>query len=226
MSDSVERFYNSISGDYTEFVYRCAPRYDEMLSMLFAYLPEGFAPMSVLELGCGTGNLTTLIHHHFPHSQINAVDISEECLAQCMGRIPATTIQYTHADFRHLDYPRSSIDLIMSSIAIHHLGDDEKRLLLGKTVSWLAPGGVLTFCDQFKGETDCICDRHLAAWKDFAFDQGASDDEWSMWMEHQKEHDHHASLLKHMDWLRDAGYDTVDCTWRYLLWAAIHAAKI
>jgi tRNA (cmo5U34)-methyltransferase len=113
----------------------------------------------------------------------------------------------------------------MSSIAIHHLEDHDKEGLFGRTALWLAPGGVFTFSDQFRGETDSIYERHLEAWRAFAFAQGASDDEWAMWMEHQWEHDHHASLVRHLDMLRGAGYSTVDCTWRYLLWAAIYAAK-
>ncbi len=225
MSDSLEGFYDSISADYTEFVYRCVPRYNEMLSVLFAYLPPAFSPKSVLELGCGTGNLTKLIHQQFPISDISAVDISSECIEECRCRLPSASVHYIKADFRHLDFPRNSFDLIMSSIAIHHLADDEKGELFRKTYAWLAPGGVLTFCDQFRGETDALYNRHLETWKVFAFDQGATDDEWDMWMEHQKKHDHHASLLRHMDWLRSAGYGTIDCTWRYLLWAVIYAAK-
>jgi tRNA (cmo5U34)-methyltransferase len=225
MADSVERFYDSISGDYTEFVYRCVPRYDEMLSMLFAYLPEGFSPRAILELGCGTGNLTRLIRQRFPGSRLRAVDISGECIDRCRQRLGHADIEYVNADFRSLDFPQRSFDLIMSSIAIHHLEDQEKGHLFGQTALWLAPGGVFTFCDQFRGETDSLYEQHLETWKEFAFAQGASDEEWNMWMEHQLEHDHHASLPAHMDLLRSAGYSTVDCTWRYLLWAAIYAAK-
>ena len=225
MPDSVESFYDSISGDYTEFVYRCVPRYDEMLSVLFAYLPAEFSPRSILELGCGTGNLTGLIHRHFPGAHVNAVDTSGECIQECKGRIPDAEIEYIAADFRQLDFPGGSLDLIMSSIAVHHLEDDEKERLFGKTLEWLAPGGIITFCDQFRGEPASLYEEHIRAWREFAFDKGATEDEWKMWMEHQDRHDHHASVLKHMDWLRGAGYATVDCTWRYLLWAALYSAK-
>lgn len=44
-------------------------------------------------------------------------------------------------------------------------------------------------------------------------------------MDHQREHDHHDSLLDQMEWLRDAGFADVDCTWRNLLWSILLANK-
>lgn len=220
-----EQFYDSISKDYSDFVTRCVPWYKEMLSILFAYLPSKYSPQSILELGCGTGNLTHLLFKHFPQSQIQAVDISEECIKECKRRLPSASIQYIKLDFRDLDFPANSFDFIISSIAIHHLDDKEKEEIFKKLFSWQAPKGILTFCDQFRGETDHLYEHHMETWKAFAFNQGATDKEWNTWMEHQTQHDHHASLLEHMNWLRNAGYSIVDCTWRYLLWAAIYAEK-
>ena len=75
--NTIEKFYNDISKEYTDSVERCVPKYKEMLSMLFIYLPEKYTPKSILELGCGTGNLTSLISKHFPSAKIFTVDISE-----------------------------------------------------------------------------------------------------------------------------------------------------
>ncbi|MDY6892929.1 MAG: class I SAM-dependent methyltransferase [Chloroflexota bacterium] len=225
MSSTTEQFYDSVSGEYTDFVERCVPRYKEMLSTLFDYLPENYSPKSILELGCGTGNLTLLIYRHFPESHIQAVDISEECLNECQQRLTEGTIKYIKADFKDIEFGENSFDLIMSSIALHHLDDREKEQFFQKLFLWQAPNGILTFCDQFRGETDRLYHQHLDTWKSFAFDQGATDEVWNTWMEHQTHHDHHASLPEHINWLKSAGYTTVDCTWRYLLWAALYAEK-
>ena len=225
MASTAEEFYDNISNQYTDTVRRCVPRYDEMLSTLFAYLPEHFSPEQVLELGCGTGNLTTMICEKFPDSEITAVDISEECMKECQRRLPLASIQYVKSDFRELGFPAESYDLILSSIAIHHLDDIYKEELFNRIFFWQTPNGILTFCDQFRGETDALYNRHIAKWKAFAFDQGTTEDEWNTWMEHQNQHDHHAPLFKHVNWLTGAGYNTVDCTWRNLLWAVIYAEK-
>ncbi|MFC1848400.1 class I SAM-dependent methyltransferase [Chloroflexota bacterium] len=225
MSETIEEFYDGISREYTDFVLRCVPRYDEMLSMLFAYMPKEYSPKSILELGCGTGNLTQLIHSHFPHSRITAVDISEECIQVCRERLQAVNIDYIKSDFRDLDFAVNSFDLVISSIAIHHLDDGEREDLFSKLYVWQAPGSILTFCDQFRGETDGLYDRNIRTWREYAFRQGATDKEWEMWMEHQAQHDHHASVQKHVSWLTGAGYPVIDCVWRYLLWGFIYAEK-
>ena len=59
--DDVDTFYNSISKKYTESIKRCVPQYTEMLHSLFAYLKPDFNPKEILELGCGTGKLRTLM---------------------------------------------------------------------------------------------------------------------------------------------------------------------
>ena len=225
LARTAEEFYDNISKEYTDSVRRCVPRYDEMLSSLFAYLPEHFSPGKVLELGCGTGNLTCMIYEKFPDSEITAVDISEECIKECRRRLLGADIQYVKRDFIELDFPAESYDLILSSIAIHHLDDIYKEKLFNRVFLWQAPDGILTFCDQFRGETDPLYNRHIEKWKAFAFAQGTTEDEWNTWMEHQHQHDHHATIFKHVNWLKRAGYDAVDCIWRNLLWAVIYAEK-
>jgi len=51
MTVSTAEFYDAISKDYTESVERCVPKYKEMLSTLFTYLPTNYSPKSILELG-------------------------------------------------------------------------------------------------------------------------------------------------------------------------------
>jgi hypothetical protein len=54
---------------------------------------------------------------------------------------------------------------------------------------------------------------------------GSTDEEWQMWMKHQFEHDHHDTMVEQIDWLRQAGFQKVDCPWRYLLWTVLQAEK-
>ncbi|MHC4585263.1 MAG: class I SAM-dependent methyltransferase [Planctomycetota bacterium] len=225
MANTVENFYDDISNDYTASVERCVPRYREMLSMLFTYLPKEYSPESLLELGCGTGNLTHLISNYFPQTRIHAVDISEECIKECKKRLPNANIEFIKSDFRDLDFLENSFDLVISSISLHHINDEEKEVLFRRLFRWQTPKSILTFCDQFKGETHHLYNQHMETWKTFAFTQGTTDKEWDMWMNHQNQHDFHAPMLNHVNWLKDAGYSVADCTWRYLLWAVIYAEK-
>ena len=222
---STEEFYDKISSKYTESIKKCVPRYGEMLSCLFRYLPEFKPNIRILELGCGTGNLTELIIGQYPGAEITAVDISSEIIEVCRERLSGKKINFHKNDFAKLSYPQGSFDLVMSSIAIHHLKDPEKKNLFSNIFRWLSSGGVFSFSDQFRGKTNELYQKHIEVWKEFAFQSGTSEQEWGTWLEHQRLHDYHAPLEDQMQWLQECGFPIVDCTWRYSLWATLYACK-
>jgi tRNA (cmo5U34)-methyltransferase len=221
----VNDFYDSISKSYTDSIKRCVPEYEEMLKSLFIYLNPAFNPKTILELGCGTGNLTQLVHKRYPTAAITAVDISAECINECKSKIASTNIEYVKCDFKEIDFPQNSFDLVISSISIHHLKDVDKEILFRKLFNYQTPSGVLSFCDQFSGANDFIYQMHIENWKSFVLKQGVSLDEWEMWMKHQNDHDYHSTLENHLQWIKNAGYKLVDCTKRHLLWTTIYAEK-
>lgn len=222
---SVDRFFDSLTADYTAVIERCFPRYREMLWALLDYLPADHQPHSILELGTGTGNLTVLLAERFPDAKITAVDVSAESLNTCQTRLDQQRVTWQQEDFRNLDYAAESFDLVASSISVHHLTATEKQQLFRRIHDWLTPGGTVAYCDQHAGATEELYQRHISNWKQLTMRAGSSDEEWEMWMEHQRQHDHHDCLADQMNWLGEAGFHTVDCSWRYLLWAVLHAIK-
>ena len=223
MSESSEQFYDAMSGEYTDAIRQCVPRYDEMLGGLLAYVPANLQPRNILELGCGTGNLTVLLKVRWPKAEIQAVDISGECTRENRNRMDDESVCYVQSDMRKLEYAANSFDLVCSSISLHHLVDDDKARMFGNIKSWLRPEGTLAFSDQMRGETDAIYAQHLQGWKIHAEAAGVSPAEWQNWMQHQEQHDYHATLAQHYQWLNDAGFANIDCPWRYLLWTIIVA---
>lgn len=223
--ENVVDFYNSFSKQYTESVKRCVPFYDEMLESLFLFLPDNFVPKNILELGSGTGNLTKLIVKKFPSAKITAVDISQECIEESKLQINFP-VNYVNSNFKEIYFAENSFDLIVSSISIHHINDIEKQKLFGKLFQYQTTGGILSFCDQFCAETNEIYLKYISEWKKHAFSKGSNDDEWNMWMQHQKDHDFHSTLENHTNWLKQAGYKNIDCTKRHLLWTTVFAQKL
>ena len=226
MSEAVAEFFDDIGDEYNDAIARCVPRYREMLWALTRYHPTGWQPRDILDLGCGSGNLTETIAKTFPDAATRALDLSPKLLAQCAGRMtnrPGMTCQ--QADMRTVEFPAESFDLVVSSIAIHHLRDDEKRDLFRRIHAWLRPSGVFAYSDQFAGATDDIYAKHIADWHDQSRELGSSEEDWDAWMRHQDAQDFHASLPDQLDWLRQAGFRVVDCPWRYLLWTVLYAFR-
>ena len=221
----VADFFDALSRDYTAVIERCFPRYREMLWALLDYLPQDRDFGSILELGAGTGNLSVLLKEAFPAASLRFVDISKDSLDVCRDRLGAGRFAFEEQDFRRLDYPPDSFDLVISSISIHHLTSPEKQVLFGNIYDWLKPWGMFSFADQFRGATDDLYARHIRNWKAESLRAGSTEEEFEMWMDHQEEHDHHDPLKDQMDWLSGAGFDIVDCPWRYLLWSVLQARK-
>lgn len=100
----------------------------------------------LLELGCGTGNLTSRLRA----GVITAVDISTEMMALAAAKIGAgQEVRFVRSDaleFAHTLAP-GSFDVVASTYALHHLTDTEKAILLARLAQALRPGGRLVIAD-------------------------------------------------------------------------------
>lgn len=221
---NVGRFFDQLSTDYTGAIERCFPRYREMLWALLDYLPQDRTFDRILELGCGTGNLSVLLTAAYPTASFRFVDVSVDSLEICRTRLGThDRVEWDPTDFRDLQLEPNSFDLVISSISVHHLRSNDKQQLFGRIRAALKPQGVFTFADQFRGATDQVYEQHVSNWRALSLSAGATTDEFAMWMQHQQDHDHHDLLSDQMDWLRQSRFPIVDCTWRYLLWSVVQA---
>lgn len=221
----VGSFFDSLADGYTTTIERCFPRYREMLWSVLDYLPRANSYRRILELGCGTGNLSSLLIERFPKSEIVLVDISADSIDACRERFAGDRLECRQADFRDLEFAGSEFDLVVSSISVHHLDAAEKQRLFSRVHGWLNESGVFAYADQHAGDTDETTEHHHRNWKSLSMAAGSTEEEWEMWMKHQAEHDHLDTLLSQIDWLRQCGFSSVDCTWRYLLWATLLCQK-
>ena len=223
---TTEEFFDSITNEYDHLIDRGVPRHAEMLEMILAYLPERKDSLSILELGCGTGKLTRKILSRFPKAKLEIVDISLEMLKATEKSITNNSnIKYIQSDFKNLDLDANKYDLILSSISIHHLVDDEKEKFVKKLFRWLKPKGTLCFGDQFKGVKDEYYKKHIDLWKQYADRNNIEKEIWEKWMKHQDESDYHCATGNYYIWLTNAGFKNIDCLWRYALWAVLIAEK-
>ena len=72
-ASSTEEFYDELASSYNDIIYRCAPRYDEMQMTMVDYVPNDLQPLRILDLGCGTGNLTLRVLEAFQEAEVVAL---------------------------------------------------------------------------------------------------------------------------------------------------------
>jgi len=103
----------------------------------------------VLDLGCGTGTLVTLIKRLHPDVDVCGLDPDPKALARARRKAAraAVSIQFDQGFAEELPYPEASFDRVFSSFMFHHLGQDDKEQALHAVRRVLKPGGSLHLLD-------------------------------------------------------------------------------
>jgi FAD-dependent urate hydroxylase len=101
----------------------------------------------VLDLGIGTGETAAAVLEVHPNALITGVDASPAMLAVAQTRLPAQSIAQLLVGRLQQQLPGGEFDLVVSSLAIHHLSAGDKRELFRRIHSVLAPGGCFVMGD-------------------------------------------------------------------------------
>ena len=95
-------------------------------------------PETIIDLGCGPGNITEWLQRRWPQARITGVDSSGEMLDSARAKHP--DLAWEQADIETW-LPKVRADIIYSNAALQWL--DHHRPLFAHLFAALAPGGVL-----------------------------------------------------------------------------------
>ncbi len=95
-------------------------------------------PESVVDLGCGPGNITEWLQRRWPKASITGIDSSVEMLATAREKHP--DLDWEQSDIEQW-MPRVPVDILYSNAALQWL--DHHRPLFARLYGALAHGGVL-----------------------------------------------------------------------------------
>ena len=101
-----------------------------------AALVERRPRMRVVDLGCGTGELTRGLHEQLGAAETLGIDNSREMLAKAPS---ASGLRFENAEIE--SFAGNNLDLVFSNAALHWIPDHER--LFARLTATLAPGGQL-----------------------------------------------------------------------------------
>lgn len=191
-----------------------APQF-ELMTLLLGRDRED--AIRVLDLGAGYGAEASAFLTAFPNASAVLVDGSEEMirvgserLAEFEGRY-----RYVHWDFGEGALPgdlAGPFDAVISSAAIHHLPEESLKRLYGEALANLAPGGAFLNLDLVNAPDGAL----EARYREIMQSEQAAREEAPPPATLERHHSHLEPLDRHLGWLREAGFEHVDCYWKRL----------
>jgi trans-aconitate 2-methyltransferase len=94
---------------------------------------------TVLDAGCGTGNVTRILLDRLPHGRVIAVDAAPSMVEQARALLPPE-VEVRRADLLELELDEP-VDAILSTATFHWIGDHDR--LFANLHRALKPGGRL-----------------------------------------------------------------------------------
>ena len=156
----------------------------------------------VLDLGSGDGRLLGFVLARYPDAKAVALDFSPTML-ECLRRRFAENSNVSVID-HNLDYalpPLGQFDAVVSSFAIHHCSHERKRELYGEILGLLAPGGIFCNLEHVASPTRKLHADFLAA---IGYTPETEDPSNKL-----------LELETQLRWLREIGFENVDCHWKW-----------
>ena len=225
MVQTTQQFFDDLVSEYDNVIKRLVSPYPKMLWAMFYYLPKDFKPKKILELGCGTGRLTKVLHEQWDNSSITVVDISAAMLEKTKQVVKHKDLQLIESSMEKLCLPKNNYDLVISSLAIHHLTNESKIKLIKNIFNWLNKDGFFILTDCVRAQSERLYAVNNEHWIQLAKEQGLSEEEMNEQIRHHKTHDYYPVLIDLVNWMKEAGFLNVDILWHYCIWVVLQAQK-
>jgi SAM-dependent methyltransferase len=168
---------------------------------LLEQLPVGVR--RVLDLGCGDGRLPALLLSACPGLEmLVGLDSSELMLGAARDRFAAERrVEIASHDLRLALPDLGTFELVVSSLAIHHLEHGRKRSLYAEVFALLEPGGLFVNFEHVASPSRRLHVEFFAAIEEP--------------LEHDDPSDRLLDVETQLQWLREIGFEDVDCHWKW-----------
>lgn len=217
--------FDHVAKNYDEQRRNFIPCFDDFYHTSISFLTQYRKNFqNILDLGAGTGLLTSFLYDHFPSSTYTLQDVSSQMLDIAKKRFSGSkNFHYSCEDYS-LSLPGESFDLIASALSIHHLEEKSKAALYNNIYAHLNEGGVFINLDQFNADSELMNTLYDEYWyhhiETHITDKKVCAD-WSSRRELDKENTVQETIFM----LQQSGFKTIECIYRYFKFAVIMAIK-
>ncbi len=221
-----EVFTNTADFDFG--IRQLLPKYDEMLEAIALCIPT--TAKKIIDLGCGTGELSLKILQRCPEAMVMGMDYSPRMLDFAGIKIKAggysdrwSGIEMDFGDWANdeeSDYIGIKFDACVSSLAIHHLSDDMKLQVFKCVARVLRSGGAFWNADPVLPENEQIAEIYQTVRENWTRQQGTTLEQVRSQIGTSRDRgyssqDRLATLSGHLSMLEEAGFKAIVVPWKY-----------
>jgi tRNA (cmo5U34)-methyltransferase len=217
--------FDQAAPDYDAWVRQALPTYEELFSVAVEVIPHANeTSIDVADLGAGSGLFSERVRATYPRARFSLFDASAKMLDRARERFASSgdVFSFHQQNLEQFQEP-NGYDLVISSLAIHHLEHGEKQALFRRVFESLRTGGVFVNVDQVRGEAP-FGDLYWSTWLSKVRASGAPAARIQASIERRKAFDRDASLSEQLVWLREAGFQA-DCIYKHYFVAVFLALK-
>ena len=207
--------FNASVAYYDDWMKKALPNYDDLFQSAKDVIPfpQG-APLEVLDLGAGTGLFSSHVLERHPQAAFTLVDLADKLLGVAKVRFgDSARFRYVVADYRGYE-PGQQFDLVISSMSIHHLSDEDKQALFKHVYSLLRAGGAFINVDQVLGESEYLRKLYWEHWLAQVRRLEPSEERIQDSVQRRTTYDREATLADQLAWLKATGFANVDCVYK------------
>lgn len=182
----------------------------------------------VLDIGCGAGNNSLCLLQKAGPFDCDLIDLSEPMLTRAEARLQAVNVGRVRSfqgDFRSIELPAGSYDVVIAAAVLHHLRDDDDwRAAFHKIYTLTAPGGSVWISDLVSHETEPVAQM---MWRRYGAYLTELDDEAykNKVFAYIEKEDSPRPVTYQLDLLRLVGFERVELLHKNSCFAAFGAVK-
>ena len=208
MPTATQEIFDITAPTYDADRAKLIPCYDAFYRRATDLIPAG--AVRILDIGAGTGLLSSFVRQWYPAAHIHLMDVSAPMLDRARTRLADDqNVTFEVADLTTAAFP-TGLDAVVSALSIHHLDDAAKQALFAKVFAALRPGGTFVNAEQVAGPTPDLDARYKHLWLEQVREAGATPDQIADSLYRQQD-DRCASVEDQLHWLREAGFSDADC---------------
>jgi tRNA (cmo5U34)-methyltransferase len=212
---------------FDETIMKIIPYYDQMIRAITDSIPfDKNSEITVIDLGCGTGTVARKISDKFPESRIYCLDIASNMIDIARNKLAGhRDVEFIQGDFSTYEFNRK-FDVVVSSLALHHLENDQcKKDFYKKVYSILTDSGLFINADVVLASAEYNQVINIIRWIDYMNKSVTCEEIFGNWIPKYKAEDRPAKLMDQLKWLEEIGFKSVDVYWKYYNFSVYGGSK-